>query len=65
VFDDYPMGTSRYNSTHYAPGSIGEFQVYHPGQVPWRVCVVYSMDWTGNGKSYSGNYEVISEEIKE
>jgi hypothetical protein len=65
VDDDYPMGTVRYNSALYPPGSTGEFSVHHPGKTPWRVCVLYSTDWTDSGKSYSGNYEVISEELKE
>jgi hypothetical protein len=65
VDDDYPMGTVRYNSAHYPPGSTGEFRVHQPGKTPWRVCVLYSTDWTDSAKGYSGNYEVISEELKE
>jgi len=65
VYDDYPGTTGKHNSAHYPPGSTGEFRVDHPGETPWRVCAVYSMDWTDTGKSYSGNYEVISQELKE
>ena len=65
VSDDYPMFTSGYSSAHYPPGSIGEFQVRHPGKSPWRVCVLYSIDWTDSGKSYSGNYEAIGQELRE
>ena len=65
VYDDYPVGTAKYNSAHYSPGTVGEFRVQHPGKVPWRVCVLYSIDWTDSGKSFSGNYEVISQELKE
>jgi hypothetical protein len=65
VSDDYPVGAAGYNSAHYPPGSIGEFQVRHPDKKPWRVCVLYSIDWTDSGKSYSGNYEAIGQELKE
>jgi hypothetical protein len=65
VYDDYPMGTPRYNSAHYLPGATGEFSVPHPRATPWRVCILYSTDWADSGNSYSGNYEVISQELKE
>jgi len=65
VADDYPTGTDKYNSALYPTNSIGQFRVVHPGTAPWRVCVLYSIDWSDSGKSYGGNYEVISEELKE
>jgi hypothetical protein len=57
------MGTTSYNSSRYPPGSIGEFEVCHPGKAPWRVCVLYRIDWTDGGKRYSGNSEVISQTL--
>ncbi len=60
VYDDYPMGTANYSS-----GGTGEFRVQYPGKTPWRVCILYSTDWTDSGKSCSGNYEVIGQELKE
>ena len=65
VQDDYPMSTTKWNSAHYPAGSIGEFRVQHPGNTPWRVCVLYSVDYTDTGKSASGNYEVIGQEMTE
>jgi len=65
VYDDYPMGTAKYNAANFLPGAVGEFRVQHPGKTPWRVCVLYSTDWTDSGKSYSGNYEVIGQELEE
>ena len=65
VYDDYPVGTANYNSSYYEPGQQGELSVNHPGATPWRVCVLYSIDWTDSGKTCSGNYEVISQERKE
>ncbi|MBL9171796.1 MAG: hypothetical protein JNN07_28965 [Verrucomicrobiales bacterium] len=60
VYDDYPVGIARYET-----GQKGELSVSHPGTTPWRVCVLYSIDWTDSGKTFSGNYEVISQERKE
>lgn len=64
VYDDYPEGTSGNNSASFAPGSTGEFRVPRQKQIPWRVCILYSIDWTDSGKTHSGNYEVISKEMR-
>jgi hypothetical protein len=60
VYDDYPEGDARIPA-----GSAGEFRIPRPPAVPWRVCVLFSQDWNDNGKTYSGNYEVIGPIIKE
>jgi hypothetical protein len=65
VYDDYPMGTPRFNTSVCPPNSPGEVAVAHPGKAPWRVCIIYSIDWSDSGNSYGGNYEVISGELKE
>lgn len=60
VADDYP------NATRAAlpPGTAGEFLVEAPDGTPWRVCILYSIDWADSGKQYSGNYEVCGREIR-
>ncbi len=65
VADDYPVSTSRSSAAKLAPGASGELRVVHPGQVPWRVCLLYSIDWSDGGKSASGNYEAVGAEIPE
>jgi len=62
VVNDYPEGTSK---SHILPGSSDEVWVKIPTRAPWRVCIVYSKDWAGTGHTYSGDYEIISEEMKE
>lgn len=62
VQDDYPAGTAKYNAGSQLAGVTGEFRVAAPGRAPWRVCAIYSTDWTDGGRSFSGNYEVISRE---
>jgi hypothetical protein len=56
VADDYPSGQSAFGTR-----ASGDFRVQHPGEAPWRVCVLYSTDWADTGNSYSGNYEVMSQ----
>ena len=56
MFDDYWAGTPGV----VQPGATGEFRVKPPLKTPWRVCIIYSTDWTDTQKSYSGEYEVIS-----
>lgn len=65
VADDYPEGTAQYSAAHEPRKAAGEFHVQHPGEIPWRVCILYSIDWADSGKSFSGNYEVISTEVTE
>jgi hypothetical protein len=60
VNDDYPTGKAR-----YLPGSTGEFTVRHPDETPWRVCVLYSIDWTDKGEHAWGDYEAISKVFNE
>lgn len=60
--DDYPAGPG---SAKLAPGASGEFWAKRPSVTPWRVCFLYSKDWTDSGQTYSSNYEVISQEMKE
>jgi hypothetical protein len=62
IADDYPEGTTKPN---IPPGSSDELRVRRPVGETWRVCIVYSKDWTGTGTTYGGDYELISEEIKE
>jgi hypothetical protein len=56
VHDDYPEGDAK-----YGPGAAGEFRVVVPDAGQWRACALYSMDWPDSGKSYFGNYEVLSQ----
>lgn len=58
VSDDYPDGQAK-----FLAGASGTFRVQHPHETPWRVCVIYSTDWTDSGNSASGNYEVISQPL--
>ena len=59
VFDDYWAGMPGV----VQPGAVGEFRVELPLKTPWRVCIIYSTDWTDTQKQYSGQYEVISREF--
>jgi hypothetical protein len=66
VFDDYWTG----RPGMVQPGAVGEFRVKPPLKSPWRVCIIYSTDWTDTfartnliQKSFSGQYEVISREF--
>lgn len=65
VQDDYPVLTAKYNSATVLSGDVSEVRVQSPEKSPWRVCVLYSIDWTDSGKICSGNYEAISEELNE
>ncbi len=65
VQDDYPVITAKYNSAKVLSGDVSEVRVQSPEKSPWRVCVLYSIDWTDSGKICSGNYEAISEELNE
>jgi hypothetical protein len=62
VVDDYPPGPG---NAKIQSGSSEEFRVQRVFETPWRVCILYSKDWTGTATSFNGNYEIISEEIKE
>jgi hypothetical protein len=62
VQEDWPPNERRIN---YVPAASDEFWVKRPSKTPWRVCILYSKDWTDSGNTYSGNYEVISEEMQE
>lgn len=61
VYDEYPTATPNANGSRYLPGGIGELRVPPPDEVPWRICVLYSIDWKDEGKTFSGNYEAISQ----
>ena len=70
VSDDYPTATLAYSSAHYPPAASGEFWVERPRDPLWRVCILYSKqeagsDRAGSGRRYVGNYEAISQELKE
>ncbi len=65
IYDDYPEPTGKLDSSRFEPGQVGEFLARLPDKMPWRVCVLYSVDWTDSGKTFSGNYEGISEELNE
>ena len=62
VANDYPEGPG---DARIPPGSSEEFRVRRRFEIPWRVCILYSKDWTGVGTSFNGNYEIISPEMEE
>ena len=63
VQDDYPTGTS-----HFESHQADEIYVRRPDHAPWRVCILYSKEVpagdrpNGSGRSWVGDYEVISKE---
>ncbi len=59
VADDYP----NIQRAALPPGSSEEFTVEQPDATPWRVCIVYAIDWTESGKHYQGDYEVCGREV--
>src|SRR3954465_7499705 len=65
VIDDYPRGTPEHNSARFEAKSTSVLRGIHPGKAPWRICILYSIDRSDSGKSYSGNYEAVSEELKD
>jgi hypothetical protein len=70
VYDNYPTPTPATKTSHFPPGSSGEFSAPRPEGSPWRVCILYSIKveepdgMDGVGKRYGGNYEVRSPEMK-
>jgi hypothetical protein len=70
VYDSYPTPTPATKTSHFPPGSSGEFSAPRPEGSPWRVCILYSIKveeadgMHGLGKHYGGNYEVRSPEMK-
>jgi len=64
IHDDYPVGSSRYPSPRCEAGAWSEFKVDPPREKSWRVCAIYSIDWSDSEKSYSGNYEAISPKLE-
>lgn len=63
IDDDYP--TSK--EAAVKSGHPTELTVRAPNAALWRVCLLYSKEDTNSppGKTYSGNYEIISEPIDE
>lgn len=70
VYDDYPSGTSDYNTAIFPVGKSGEFVAPRPEGKRWRVCVLYSIRDEASTEDptkqilYCGNYEVVSSEMK-
>ncbi|MCD6052219.1 MAG: hypothetical protein K0Q55_3637 [Verrucomicrobia bacterium] len=63
VHDDYPTGNKL---ARIPTGGVDQVTVSRPGDEPWRVCVLYSKETVvTNPRRYTGNFEVISQELKE
>lgn len=63
VTDDYPQGVAGRDAARCAPWATNTFRVERPEGKIWRVCVLYSTDWSDSASSYAGNYEVIGQEM--
>lgn len=54
------------NALSTRPGELDKIVIVkRPAETPWRVCLLYSTDWEDTGRTASGNYEVISQEMTE
>lgn len=60
IYDDSPDG----DKAEFRTGESGIFRVKKSRVTPWRICILYSTDWTDTG-TFWGNCEVISEEFGE